>query len=248
LKGKFLKISSKVFCILLTTSLILVFLGSMSIQSTPPNEGDWVIKDGERVSHESITLNGNIIIKSGGELQLNYADLKFNSNKDFEYKIHIEDGGELEMRYSSINLNADYSIIIIVESDGNLKIYNSTIYDFSTIEQVTVEESVGIIDIMIILIVIIVIIIVTLMMLFKKNQEILQQLKGKIGVVENPVHPDNISGTVRIDSRIRSAKSKDDKIIESGEKVMVAEVEGSLLVVERIVDIVKEDKNGGSNT
>jgi len=163
LKKKLLKIYPKTFCILIIISLCLLLIMPVSAQAIPPSKGDWTIKDNEIVSHDSITLNGNIIIKSGGELQLNYADLKFNSNKDFEYKIHIEDGGELELRYSSINLNSDYKIVIIVEPEGNFRIYNSTVFEFSTIEQDEEESSGSLSEVLGIMLIVIILIILILL-------------------------------------------------------------------------------------
>jgi len=187
------------------------------------------------VEHRSITLTGDLIIKNGGELILNDVDLKFNSAKDYEYKIHIEDGGELEMRYSSINLNADYSIVIIVEPEGNLKIYNSTIYEFSTIEPESEDVSSFDVTFLIIIIIVVMIIIILLAMAIamKSYKKRLEKLIGNTGEVVNTVNPDNFQGTVRVGSQTLNAKAKGEFNLEFGVKVKVVDIEGLFLIVEK---------------
>jgi len=222
--------------------LILILSMPISSQSTPPSDGDWIVKDQERAEHRSITLNGDLVIKNGGELILNDVDLKFNSAKDYEYKIHIEDGGELEIRYSKINFNSDHSIVIIVEPDGNFDIYNSTISDFTTIESETKYSGstfgLMIAGVSIIVVIVVVIILIFIMVLFtKKRIKYIEELKKMIditGVVEDTIIPGQFTGTIKIESEVKSAITKGSENIKSGENVNVVDVENVSLVVEKL--------------
>jgi len=235
LRIKLIKPFSNGIYIILILSILLILTLTPIVQSIPPDDGDWTVKDQERVEHRSITLTGDLIIKNGGELILNDVDLKFNSAKDYEYKIHIEDGGELEMRYSSINLNADYSIVIIVEPEGNLKIYNSTIYEFSTIEPESEDVSSFDVTFLIIIIIVVMIIIILLAMAIamKSYKKRLEKLIGNTGEVVNTVNPDNFQGTVRVGSQTLNAKAKGEFNLEFGVKVKVVDIEGLFLIVEK---------------
>jgi len=59
--------------------------------------GDWIIDSLTYVHNETVEVNGNIIIQSGGKLILKGAVIKMNVSSDGEYYIEVQDGGELHV-------------------------------------------------------------------------------------------------------------------------------------------------------
>lgn len=63
----------------------------------PPENGDWVITNKTVVTNETIYLNGNLTIESGGNLTLINTTLIFNCSYDGQYHIEVKEGGELQV-------------------------------------------------------------------------------------------------------------------------------------------------------
>jgi len=66
--------------------------------TSPPAHGDWIISDDTVVTNETIVLDGNLTIESGGSLELINSTLKMNVSFDGEYRIEVKNGGSLVVR------------------------------------------------------------------------------------------------------------------------------------------------------
>ena len=85
--------------ILMFTIFLVAFVAFSSsawAQSEPPNDGNWEIDGKVTVSDKEIVLNGDLIIKSGGDLNLHNVDLKLNCKSDREYKIKVENPKDID--------------------------------------------------------------------------------------------------------------------------------------------------------
>lgn len=67
-----------------------------------PTQGDWVVTSKTMVQNESIVLNGNLTVESGGNLTLRGVTLSLNVQRDGEYGIFVEAGGSLYIYDSTI--------------------------------------------------------------------------------------------------------------------------------------------------
>jgi hypothetical protein len=103
-----------------------------------PNPYDWIIEDGDIVvrTDEDLILNGDLIVKPGGNLTLNNVKIQFNSSAGTNLKFEVESNitgnyskmGELNIFNSNITVKDDdgnhfFDFII----RGNATIYNSEI-------------------------------------------------------------------------------------------------------------------------
>ena len=101
-----------------------------------PNPYDWIIEDGDVVvrSDEELILNGDLIIKPGGNLTLNNVNLKFNSTLSNSLKLEVQANntgnyskmGELNILNSNITItdpDGDHYFEFIIK--GNATIYNT---------------------------------------------------------------------------------------------------------------------------
>jgi parallel beta-helix repeat protein len=66
-----------------------------------PSNGDWVVDSETRMENEDLTLNGNLVIQSGGNLTLSNVILRMNCSYDGEYNITVEIGGHLTIKSNS---------------------------------------------------------------------------------------------------------------------------------------------------
>ncbi len=224
------------------TILIISFsiFSIISAQETPPNEGNWTIKNNITVEGKEIVLKGDLIIQKGGELNLFNVDLKFNCEEDRQFKLKVENGGELNIYNSKISSNTNHLYVINVDTDGEFNIYNSTVVNYTTYDTFAVEEEM--LFIILISIFIILIIVILLIYIFyhisKKKQKIMtttiESLIGKKGQVVRTVKPNNYSGSVRVESQIWSATSNNS--IPVNKKVKVVDIKGINLIVEKSND------------
>ena len=97
------------------------------------NEGDWIVVNTTIIENDTITLNGNLIIESGGNLTLVNTTILFNSSFDGQYGIYVREGGELHVTGSKSIIHVDPEeakdiTIYLGEGHGYLYIfeYNET--------------------------------------------------------------------------------------------------------------------------
>ena len=91
----------------------------------PPAEGDWVISQQTNVSDETVYMNGNIFIKSGGTLYLENVDLIFNSTRNGEFRLDVQNGGKLIMYNSTVDRGTEFAYGFRMMDGGSLRVENS---------------------------------------------------------------------------------------------------------------------------
>jgi membrane protein implicated in regulation of membrane protease activity len=224
----------------MSLSILLLVATPVSAPMDPPDSGEWTI-DGP-VTHRDkiIMLNGDLIIEDGGVLTLQNVDLQMNCKSDREFTIRIRDGGVLNLYDSKISSRNYHLYAIVVETEGELNIYNSTITDFCTFQLYKEEyESGGVLYLSImIMIIIIVILLVVMLMLRTKRREIAQKASetksvvGYEGLVIKNIQPYDNLGKVKVSGQIWNATA--EKKIEKGSTIKVIESEGLNLKVEEV--------------
>lgn len=216
--------------------LMLTLISPVTSQSEAPNEGTWTIDRSMDENNKIIEMNGDIIIEDGGDLTLNNVDLRMNCNSDREFKIKIENGGELTLRNSKIRSTSGDNFALIVESEGELNIYNSNVTDFSTHELFPVEkETFQMVALLAIIVVIVIIIVLLAFLMMKPRSDVVtttpEKLVGESGVVTKRINPNNFDGKVKVESEVWSAKG--DKVLQPGQKIKVVDHKGINLIVEK---------------
>jgi membrane protein implicated in regulation of membrane protease activity len=221
---------------------ILGICPEASAQTQPPNDGNWVIDDSTTISDRSIVLNGDLIVKKGGELNLYNVDLQFNCDEDKAFKINVEDEGTLNIYNSEISSSTEYIYEIEVQKKGVFNIYNSTMTDYVTVDifSLDAENLLAFFSLIFIDIVIIAVVIIALVIFFykysgKKRQVMattIESLVGKEGIVIKSVKPNTFEGTVKVESRTWSATA--ERMIPENEKVKVIATKGINIIVESL--------------
>ena len=218
--------------------MVLGTLSSVAAQTTPPHEGNWIINNSTEINDEMIVLNGDLIIENGGKLTLRNVDLRFNCERNGEYKLKVEEGGRIEIYNTTIGSNTNYKYKIEVDNDGVFEIHDSTLTEYSTSISLTLGENdfVVLLTVMTVILIIVVLFIAFGYMFTGKRRETatttIESLIGKEGIVLEPVTPDNFKGKVRVESRIWSATSS--TVISKDEKIRVSGTKGINVIVESI--------------
>ncbi|MDE1853446.1 MAG: right-handed parallel beta-helix repeat-containing protein [Thaumarchaeota archaeon] len=89
----------------LTIIVILLLLVSPllpRIAMAQLSQGNWVVTGTQVVQNESITLNGNLTVESGGNLTLRNVNLAMNVQSNGQYGIFVEAGGALYVYRSKV--------------------------------------------------------------------------------------------------------------------------------------------------
>ncbi len=227
----------KALSIVILFMITSTFFHCVQAQTNPPNEGNWEIDSGVVISESSIVLNGDLIVHRGGELELHNVELKFNCHSDREYKIKVENGGKLEAYDSEISSNTGHIYVIIVDTEGEFEIHNSTVTDYTTYDLFSIEENALVIFFLVLSIIgiVIVLLLILYFIYIRKQRRVVttttESIIGKDGIVLEMVEPNNFKGKVKVESRVWSATSID--VIEKGEKVKVVDMKGINVVVEK---------------
>jgi membrane protein implicated in regulation of membrane protease activity len=228
------------YIILLT---LIISISSVTIpiafaQSTPPNDGNWIISDSVTVEDRIIVLNGDLVIEDGGELTLRNVQLKFNCESNREFKLSVEDGGELSIYNSQVSSNTNYNYIIEVDDKGEFNIYNSTLTEYTTNNLPSLERNTVTVFFLIVLLVTIMVVILIFLFyqLSQKKRQIMtttpDSFIGKTGIVVKTIVPDTYKGKVKIESEIWSATA--DEKIKQNQKVVVKDKKGIQLIVKKM--------------
>jgi len=93
--------------------LLVIFIARETVGQTPPpvGPGDWVIPDGDSttITADTVTLEGNLIIKDAGELILNTVVLEFDSSSDGEFGFY---------NYGILTIGAASSIVSVTPGNA----------------------------------------------------------------------------------------------------------------------------------
>ena len=108
------------------TMLYIVFLVSTAfsvmnvfVAAGPPSSGDWIVTGTESYSNQTIVLDGNLIVESGGNLTFKGVTLKMKCHYDGEYRITVNPGGSFYVLENSIITSASlnkYSFFVWQDS------------------------------------------------------------------------------------------------------------------------------------
>jgi parallel beta-helix repeat protein len=93
-----------------------------------PALGNWVVTGTEVVQSESITLNGNLTIESGGNLTLRNVNLALNASYNGEYAISVFPGGSLYIYNSKIVSAVQNYRFSFVADGSNFVMENSELH------------------------------------------------------------------------------------------------------------------------
>lgn len=91
-------------------------------------DGDWTVTGLESHQNKIITLNGNLLIQSGGNLTLDDVILRFNCSFDGQYHLEVYNGGNLTIDNNSVitTSNITHAWYLKANSGSNLRLKNST--------------------------------------------------------------------------------------------------------------------------
>jgi len=104
----------------------------------PPASGEWVISTAETYSSQTLQLNGNLTIRSGGNLTLVSVKLSISPSFEGEFHIEVQSGGALIIQdkdlspfspddASVLSSSSSFQYLLWVRSGGSLRILNSVI-------------------------------------------------------------------------------------------------------------------------
>ena len=89
-------------CTLFIVLALMVPAGMGVADTPPPANGDWTITDTTSIVNQTVVLNGNLTVKSGGRLELERVNLTINCSFNGQYAINVEPGGNLTINDSRI--------------------------------------------------------------------------------------------------------------------------------------------------
>ena len=103
--------------VLLGIVVMMVLSGTASAACTPPGSGDWVVQNSEICTPTgTLTVNGDLIIESGGNLTLVGTTVQMNGAFDGQRTIDVQNGGILNVQSSSLitasNTNFEYKFLV----------------------------------------------------------------------------------------------------------------------------------------
>ncbi len=91
--------------------------------------GNWIVSSLETHQNKIITLNGNLLVQSGGNLTLSNIILRFNCSVEGEYGLEIFNGGNLTINANSVVTAVDitYSWHLKANSGSTIHFKESTL-------------------------------------------------------------------------------------------------------------------------
>jgi parallel beta-helix repeat protein len=104
-----------VIVIMLAMALAIPFPFQAAAQTPPPPLGDWIIEDDTVIQEENISVWGDIIVASGGNLTLIDCIVEFNCLVPSQYGILVEEGGRISFHNTtlgSVNENSGFTFEI----------------------------------------------------------------------------------------------------------------------------------------
>ncbi|MHB2037391.1 MAG: right-handed parallel beta-helix repeat-containing protein, partial [Nitrososphaerales archaeon] len=111
--------------------------------ASSPNtiDGNWVVSGTEVNQSETIVLNGNLTVQSGGNLTLRNVTLSINSQYTGEYGILVQPGGSLYIYNSNITASNLADRYIFVVNGNNFVIENSKVHGVGSCNNVLVTNN-----------------------------------------------------------------------------------------------------------
>ncbi len=105
---------------------------SVSAQTPPPKLGNWVISDTTTINDQTIILDGNLIIQTSGELNLNNCTLIMNCSSQNSYSIYVEGnlftGGEFNVINTQIrSANSNYPFVFSINMSATMNMNGCTV-------------------------------------------------------------------------------------------------------------------------
>jgi parallel beta-helix repeat protein len=80
----------------------------------PPTEGDWIITSPSTFQDKIATINGNLLVKSGGSLTMKNSKLAINCTSNGQYGIKVEPGCSMIIDQSTISSANNFSFTFLV--------------------------------------------------------------------------------------------------------------------------------------
>jgi parallel beta-helix repeat protein len=94
--------------------------------------GDWVVTDLETHHDEIITLNGNLLIQSGGNLTLQNVILRLNCSSNGEYRVEIYNGGSLTIKSKSVVTALNISDVWYLKANsGSTILFENSTFNYA---------------------------------------------------------------------------------------------------------------------
>jgi hypothetical protein len=129
--GPTIKVLSVLVLIALSLPSSLPFYSSWGVRAqTDPSVtgiGDWIIADTTIIKDQTLVIQGNIVVKSGGSLTLDNTILQFNTHIDYKYTFTVDNGGSLYIINGSYIGSLDKVFYITAAPGSKLRISDSTI-------------------------------------------------------------------------------------------------------------------------
>jgi len=95
-----------------------------------PSAGDWVVSGPMTVANAAIELKGNLIVASGGILEIKNTTIKFNGDADGKYRVEVQSGGILKASektiFSKVTGAKNYNFI--AKPGSTLELKNSEVW------------------------------------------------------------------------------------------------------------------------
>jgi parallel beta-helix repeat protein len=88
----------------------------------PPPSGLWVISNTTVVLHQTILLNGSIVVQYGGNLTLVGCEVIINSGSDYAFNIYVQEGGNLTLVDTQIYPYQGYLWFLETSEGSNLNV------------------------------------------------------------------------------------------------------------------------------
>lgn len=103
-------------CLLLVMVLLIMNTSAVAAGSS---HGHWIVTGDEVVENKTITLDGNLIVKSRGSLTMRNVTLRLNCHYDGQYRIVVEPGGSMFINRSNITAaDLEHRFAFIVKGDA----------------------------------------------------------------------------------------------------------------------------------
>jgi parallel beta-helix repeat protein len=95
----------------------------------PPATGDWIVGDDTSIQDQSIVLDGNLVVQSGGSLTLEGVTLEMDATFDGEFGITVEPGGSLYINQSIVRSQDPLHAFFFTVNGASFELRNSELHN-----------------------------------------------------------------------------------------------------------------------